>query len=48
MIAYAGACLLKRGRRDDLDLPVFSRSPILGARAGSPALRRYRSSKLPR
>jgi N6-L-threonylcarbamoyladenine synthase len=46
MIAYAGACRLQRGERDDVDMHVFSRSPILGAKAGSPALRRYRSSKL--
>ena len=48
MIAYAGACRLVRGENDGLDFPVFSRSPILGARAGSPALRRYRSQRLPR
>jgi N6-L-threonylcarbamoyladenine synthase len=46
MIAYAGACRLSRGERDDINMHVFSRSPILGAKAGSPALRRYRSSKL--
>jgi N6-L-threonylcarbamoyladenine synthase len=48
MIAYAGACRLDAGERDDLELNVFSRSPILGARPGSPATRRYKSSKLPR
>jgi N6-L-threonylcarbamoyladenine synthase len=48
MIAYAGACRLVRGENDGLDLAVFSRSPILGARAGSPALQRYRSQRLPR
>jgi N6-L-threonylcarbamoyladenine synthase len=48
MIAYAGACRLARGERDGLDVEVFSRSPILGAKPGSPALRRYRSSRLPR
>jgi len=45
MIAYAGACRLLRGERDDLALNLFSRSPILGAPPGSPALRRFRSSK---
>ncbi len=48
MIAYAGACRLQAGERDGLDLNIFSRSPILGAKADSPALRRYKSSKLPR
>ena len=48
MIAYAGACRLRDGNDDGIGLPVFSRSPILGAKAGSPALRRYRSSRLPR
>jgi N6-L-threonylcarbamoyladenine synthase len=48
MIAYAGACRLARGENDGLGLQVFSRSPILGARAGSPALQRYRSQRLPR
>ena len=48
MIAYAGACRLAAGDRDEMDLAVYSRSPILGAREGSPALRRYRSSRLPR
>jgi len=48
MIAYAGACRLRAGEDDGIELPVFSRSPILGARPGSPALRRYRSSRLPR
>jgi N6-L-threonylcarbamoyladenine synthase len=48
MIAYAGACRLARGESDGLGLSVFSRSPILGARTGSPALRRYRSQRLPR
>jgi N6-L-threonylcarbamoyladenine synthase len=45
MIAYAGACRLLAGQQDDMTLNVFSRSPILGAVEGSPALRRYRSSK---
>jgi N6-L-threonylcarbamoyladenine synthase len=45
MIAYAGACRLLRGERDDINMHVFSRSPILGAKTGSPALKRYRSSK---
>jgi N6-L-threonylcarbamoyladenine synthase len=48
MIAYAGATRLARGENDGLDVAVFSRSPILGARPGSPALSRYRSSRLPR
>jgi N6-L-threonylcarbamoyladenine synthase len=48
MIAYAGARRLLNGERDDLGMHVYSRSPILGARPGSPALRRYRSSKLPK
>lgn len=48
MIAYAGACRLALGANDGLGLDVFSRSPILGAREGSNALRRYRSSRLPR
>jgi N6-L-threonylcarbamoyladenine synthase len=48
MIAYAGACRLVRGEDDGLGLDVFSRSPILGARPGSNALLRYRSSRLPR
>jgi N6-L-threonylcarbamoyladenine synthase len=48
MIAYAGAQKLAAGADDGLDLAVFSRSPVLGARAGSPALRRYRSSKFAR
>jgi N6-L-threonylcarbamoyladenine synthase len=48
MIAYAGACRLVRGENDGPTLGVFSRSPILGARSGSPALVRYRSSRLPR
>jgi N6-L-threonylcarbamoyladenine synthase len=48
MIAYAGACRLVRGENDGLELPVYSRSPILGAKPGSAALQRYRSSRLPR
>jgi N6-L-threonylcarbamoyladenine synthase len=46
MIAYAGACRLVGGENDGLGAAVFSRSPILGAREGSPALRRYRSSRV--
>jgi N6-L-threonylcarbamoyladenine synthase len=45
MIAYAGGQRLIRGFRDDINMHVYSRSPILGAQIGSPALRRYRSSK---
>jgi N6-L-threonylcarbamoyladenine synthase len=45
MIAYAGACRLLAGEQDDMTLNLFSRSPILGAAEGSPALRRYRSSR---
>jgi N6-L-threonylcarbamoyladenine synthase len=48
MIAYAGAQRLARGDNDGLGLAVFSRSPILGAQPGSPATRRYKSSRLPR
>lgn len=48
MIAYAGACRLRRGMRDDLDLAVFSRSPMLGVAEGEAARRRYRSQRLPR
>ena len=48
MIAYAGAQRLLRGDDDGLGLSVFSRSPILGVSAGSPAARRYKSSRLPR
>jgi N6-L-threonylcarbamoyladenine synthase len=48
MIAYAGACRLAAGADDGLGFEVFSRSPVLGAHLGSPALARYRSSKLPR
>lgn len=48
MIAYAGAQRLLQGCDDGLGLGVFSRSPVLGARGDSPALRRYRSSRLPR
>jgi N6-L-threonylcarbamoyladenine synthase len=48
MIAYAGACRLARGEDDGPALGVFSRSPILGAREGSPARKRYRSQRLPR
>ena len=50
MIAYAGAQRLAQGADDGLELPVFSRSPILGARTAGPGatLRRYKSSRLPR
>jgi N6-L-threonylcarbamoyladenine synthase len=48
MIAYAGACRLLAGADDGLSFEVYSRSPVLGAHLGSPALARYRSSKLPR
>jgi N6-L-threonylcarbamoyladenine synthase len=48
MIAYAGAQRLLRGDDDGLGLSVFSRSPILGATPGSPATKRYKSSRLPR
>jgi N6-L-threonylcarbamoyladenine synthase len=48
MIAYAGSARLARGESDGLAFDVFSRSPILGAQAGSAATRRYRSSRLPR
>ena len=48
MIAYAGSRRLIRGEDDGLDLSVFSRSPILGATPGSPAMKRYKSSRLPR
>ncbi|HEX4354392.1 MAG TPA: tRNA (adenosine(37)-N6)-threonylcarbamoyltransferase complex transferase subunit TsaD [Polyangiales bacterium] len=48
MIAYAGAKRLLRGDDDGLGLSVFSRSPILGLREGSPAAQRYKSSRLPR
>lgn len=48
MIAYAGAARLMLGQQDDTSLDVFSRSPILGAPQGSVALRRYRSSRLPK
>jgi N6-L-threonylcarbamoyladenine synthase len=48
MIAYAGACRLAAGADDGLSFEVFSRSPVLGAHLGSPALTRYRSSKAPR
>jgi len=48
MIAYAGACRLRQGADDGIALEVFSRSPVLGAQGGSSALRRYRSSRLPR
>lgn len=48
MIAYAGAARLASGQSDALSLEVFSRSPVLGAPPGSAALRRYKSSKLPR
>jgi N6-L-threonylcarbamoyladenine synthase len=48
MIAYAGACRLRDGNDDGIGLPVYSRSPILGAKTGSAALRRYRSSRLPK
>jgi N6-L-threonylcarbamoyladenine synthase len=48
MIAYAGAQRLARGDDDGLALSVFSRSPVLGVQAGSPAAKRYKSSRLPR
>ena len=48
MIAYAGAQRLARGDDDGLGLSVFSRSPVLGLQAGSPAAKRYKSSRLPR
>jgi N6-L-threonylcarbamoyladenine synthase len=48
MIAYAGACKLVAGLPDDLTLPVFSRSPLLGERAEHGSQRRYRSMRLPR
>jgi N6-L-threonylcarbamoyladenine synthase len=48
MIAYAGSRRLIHGEDDGLDLSVFSRSPILGATPGSPAMKRYKSSRLPR
>jgi len=47
MIAYAGACQL-RGGVVPAPIEVFSRGPILGATPGSPALRRFKSSRLPR
>lgn len=48
MIAYAGACRLAKGDRDDLGLAPFSRSPILGAGPGLDGVRRFRSQRLPR
>jgi N6-L-threonylcarbamoyladenine synthase len=48
MIAYAGAQRLVRGENDGLEFSVFSRSPILGLKPGTPAARRYKSSRLPR
>ncbi len=48
MIAYAGAQRLARGENDGLGLAVFSRAAILGAKPDSPALHRYKSSRLPR
>ncbi|MEY4578254.1 MAG: hypothetical protein RL701_2957, partial [Pseudomonadota bacterium] len=45
MIAYAGLQRLLAGHDDGLGLSVFSRSPVLG---GDAALRRYKSSRLPR
>jgi N6-L-threonylcarbamoyladenine synthase len=48
MIAYAGAQRLARGDADGLGLEVFSRSPVLGVTPGSPAAKRYKSSRLPR
>jgi N6-L-threonylcarbamoyladenine synthase len=48
MIAYAGAQRLARGDDDGLGLAVFSRSPVLGVTPGSPASKRYKSSRLPR
>jgi len=47
MIAYAGACQLALGMTP-APIEVFSRSPILGATPGSSALRRFKSSRLPR
>lgn len=47
MIAYAGACQLRTGVAPE-PIEVFSRSPILGAAPGSSALRRFKSSRLPR
>lgn len=47
MIAYAGACQLVTGAVPG-PIEVFSRSPILGAAQGSTALRRFKSSRLPR
>jgi len=46
MIAFAGACRLREGARDGLELEVFSRSPMLGVEMGT--ARRYRSQRLPR
>lgn len=48
MIAYAGSCRRASGHDDGMGLPVFSRSPILGAPDDSPARKRYRSQRLPR
>jgi len=48
MIAYAGAQRLLAGENDGLGLSVFSRSPILGVSAEQAAMRRYKSSRLPR
>jgi len=48
MIAYAGAQRLARGDDDGLAFEVFSRSPVLGLRADSPAALRYKSSRLPK
>jgi hypothetical protein len=48
MIAYAGAQRLARGDDDGLSFEVFSRSPLLGVQAHSPASQRYKSSRLPK
>lgn len=47
MIAYAGACQLQAGAVL-APIEIFSRSPILGAQPGSSALRRFKSSRVPR
>lgn len=48
MIAYAGACKLAAGRQDDLSLPVFSRSPVLGEKAHLPNLRSIKRPREPK
>lgn len=48
MIAYAGVEALRAGDASDLDLPVFSRSPVLGVSAEQVQQRRFRSQRLPR